>query len=66
MRAMDDSRVDRDWLEAFESWGESGSAARTYDGLPMPPRRLIEAVEHGFDRSDWCTWRGHPALYDYA
>ena len=49
------------WLREFERWSETGRSR-----VRMPPRALVDAVEHGWDASDWLTYRGHPAMHDYA
>lgn len=59
----DDHDVDPDWFDRFYAWTE---AYKRRDVATMPPRALIESVEHGTDIDDWAMWHGHPVMFDYA
>lgn len=56
-----DGPVDEAWFDRFAAWfGGRG------DRADMPPRALIESIEHGNDVADWMVRGGQPVLFDYA
>lgn len=62
MQSADGYTVSKSWLMKFSRWYSNGKP----DITSMPPRSLIDSVEHGDNDTDWAVLAGHPVLYDYA
>jgi len=54
--------VPREWFERFSAWWHGGRK----DRADLPRRALLEQVEHASEPSDWMSYGGKPALYDYG
>lgn len=62
MKRCDDSKGLDTWFKQYEIWLDS----EVKDKTSMPPRKLIESVEHASSINDWCMSLNHPVLFDYA
>ena len=62
MHLADAYPASKSWLMRFGKWYSNGKP----DIASMPPRSLIDSVEHGDNATDWAVLAGHPVLYDYA